>query len=164
MIIGNPLRSRDNASEYTAKVMIDKKSLEVVWVEMNDMKKLEEEAARKLAQYRDLSDVMKSEYVVEKGELVRRPGGMAGPSTTLSKDQELEVMKKGLKAAKAKLSIADGEGVVINEGKEYYEVTIGIPPAAGVRGPDYTARVMFDKKGLEVVQILGGASSINLFE
>ena len=63
----------------------------------------------------------KSQYVVEKGELARRQGSVAATSTSLSHDEEFQVMKKSLVAAKAKATIVEGARVVISDGKEYYE-------------------------------------------
>jgi hypothetical protein len=110
------------------------------------------------AQQKELSErLAHSEYVVEKGKLARRPQGRQGTSTSLSHDDEFRVMEKGLDAAKSKLSIADGSAVIIAESGENYEVVIGNPPPAGTLGPDYTAKVLVDKKTLAISQILSGS-------
>lgn len=157
VIVGSATTPNGGGVDYAAKAMVDKKSLEVVWVEMNDPKVLDEQTAKKVAEFRELSErLTKSEYVVEKGELTRRPNSATGTSTPLSHDDEFKVMKKSLDAVKGKLSIADGSGVIITEEEKFYEIIIGTPLPAGTRGPDYTAKVMVDKKNLNVVQILAG--------
>jgi hypothetical protein len=157
IIIGSPAQNTVQGSDLPAKVQVDKKSLAVVQVSGNEMKNPGDQASKEVTKYRALSErLAKSEYVVVKGELTRRADTAAGTSTSLSHDQEFEVMKKGLDAAKAKLMIADGSGIIINEAKENYEVIIGSPTPAGSLGPDYTAKLLVDKKSLEVVQILAG--------
>jgi hypothetical protein len=157
VIIGNPPPSGVSDVDYLAKVLVDKKSLGVVQTLVNDRKNMSDEADRKVAEFRNLSErLAKSEYVVEKGELTRRPDSVAGTSTPLSHDQEFVLLKKSFEAAKTKLTIPDGSGVIINIGKDHYEVLIGPPPQSGVLGPDYIAKVVVDKKSLEIVQILSG--------
>lgn len=157
VVIGDAPAAEPAGPEYAAKVFVNKETLAVSRVLVNEMKNADQEAARKVAQFRDLSErLAKSEYVVERGELTRRPDGVAVNSTPLAEDEEFQVMKKGFEAAKAKLTIPEGSGVVVLEGEEYYEVIIGTPLPAGVRGPDYAAKVMLDKKKLTVVQLLAG--------
>jgi hypothetical protein len=157
VIIGSSPSAGVPGPDYTAKIMVDKKSLAVAQILVNDMKNTGDEAAQRTAQFHDLQEKLAgSEYVVEKGELVPRPQAARGVSTPLSHDQEFEVMKKSLDAAKAKLRIPDGSGVILVDGKEYYEVIIGNTTPAGTLGPDYTAKVRVDKKSLAVIQILSG--------
>ena len=157
IIVGNPPLKGVQDPDYTAKVMVDKKTRAVVQILTNDMKNLDDDTAIKVAQFRDLSaKLAKSEYVVEKGQLTRRPKSPSVTSTSLSHDEEFQVMKTSLDAAKAKLTIPNGSGVIIIDGKQYYEIIIGNPPPAGTLGPDYTAKVMVDKKSHAVVQILAG--------
>jgi hypothetical protein len=157
VVIGNPPQSEVSDIPYLAKVLVDKKSLAVVQTLVNDVKNMNDEANKKVAEFRRLSErLAKSEYVVEKGELTRRSDGVASPSTSLTHDQEFAVLKKSFDAAKTKLTIPDGSGVIINDVKENYEIIIGPPPQSGVLGPDYVAKVLVDKKNGQVVQILAG--------
>jgi len=157
VIIGNAPQSEVLDVPYLAKVLVDKKSLDVVQTSVNDVKNMSDEANKKVAEFQRLSERLgKSEYVVEKGELTRRSDAVASASTSLSHDQEFLLLKKGFDAAKSKLAIPDGSGVIVNDVKDRYEIIIGPPPQAGVLGPDYVAKVLVDKKSGEVVQILAG--------
>lgn len=155
VIIGVPPTAETPAQDYAAKVLVDKKTLAVV--EVKETKNVDDEAALKVEQFKELSDrLTHGEYVVEKGKLARRPQGKAGPKTSLSRDDEFRVMEKALDAAKSKLNIPEGSGVIISEVGGRFEVIIGTPPPAGTLGPDYKAKVLVDKKTLEVVEVLAG--------
>ncbi|MET0650003.1 MAG: hypothetical protein ABW208_25625 [Pyrinomonadaceae bacterium] len=95
-----------------------------------------------------------SEYVVEKGKLARRKGAAESQDATrLGREEELRTMEKSLEAAKAKLSIPEGSGVVVVEGKEFYEVVIGSPRPGDAEGEGYAAKVFVDKQTLAVAQV-----------
>jgi hypothetical protein len=113
--------------------------------------------ANRVAQFHDLVEKLaKGEYVVSKGVLTRRVGGVASRLPSLADDKAFQVIRKSFDAVQEKLLIPDGSAVIIIDGSKYYEVVIGHPPAAGVLGPDYTAKVMVDKKSLAIVEILAG--------
>ncbi len=102
--------------------------------------------------------------MVSKGVLTRRVGGVASRLPSLADDKAFQVIRKSFDAVQEKLLIPDGSAVIIIDGSKYYEVVIGHPPAAGVLGPDYTAKVMVDKKSLAIVEILASGRVANLWQ
>jgi hypothetical protein len=156
--ISNPLQAGNPYGEEVATIMVDKNSRTAARVALNT-KQADERIARRLALYRDLAAKQKtSEYVVRKGVLTRRPGGVARPLPSLNRDKAFAIMKKGIEALQKtmKWKIPDGTAVVLLDGPNYYEVVIGDPLPPGVLGGDYLANVTIDKTTLGVVQILGG--------
>lgn len=151
VVIANPAPTSGGVDEV--RVTVNKKDQSVVRVTLMHS----DENARRIARFQDLAEkLVTSEYVFSKGALTKRPGGTPHSISALNDSQAREVIQKGLDAAKAKLTIPEGSGVTITDGDIYYEVVIGNPPAPGVLGADYTAKVLVDKKSLAVVHVLAG--------
>lgn len=102
--------------------------------------------------------IASSAYVVKDGKLVARSTSVPIVSSgATADDKSVKIAMNGFEAASAVLNIPDGSGVVVIESLDFYEVIIGPPLESGKRGPDYSAKVLLNKKTLAVVQLLAGS-------
>lgn len=101
-----------------------------------------------------VAKLVQSGYVVISGELTSKEQGIASTSTSLSRSEEFNVLKKGLEMAKTVAIVRDGAKVVIVDRNVHYEIIIANPDTANERKASYVyaAKILVNKKSSALVR------------
>lgn len=99
-----------------------------------------------------LENLLKSNYAVIKGRVVREPRRIP---LSPAEEEEMKIINKAFEAIRDTISVPEGAKVLIQLEKDRYIVIFDNRLPEGVFGGDYSAKVTIDAKSGEILEILG---------